>query len=109
MGAELLQRFLGQLLVGLHQHFAGLRIDHVVSRDASDHFVKRDRNLADLGCLQRAHDRLVELAALARQHLARLRILHVAADLGAEQLVGLELLGELFGIENQNVLAVVVV
>ena len=106
---ELLEGFLGQILVGANQHLAGGGIDDIVRGDAADNLVERDRDFADLRLLHRAHDGLVELAALAREHLARLGILDVAADPRTEQMVGDELLGVLPGVEDDNVLAVVVV
>src|SRR5208283_2179438 len=106
---ELLERFLGQLLVGANQHLAGGGIDDVVRRDAADNLVECDRNFADLRLLHRAHDGLVELAALARDNLARPGILDVAADPRTQQMVGDELLGVLPGVQDDYVLAVVVV
>ncbi len=43
---ELLEGFLGQLLVGANQHLAGGRIDDIVRRDAADNLVECDRNFA---------------------------------------------------------------
>src|SRR5208282_2991656 len=106
---ELLEGFFGEILVGANQHLAGGGIDDIVRRDAADNLVECDRNFADLRLLHRAHDGFVELAALARDDLARLGILNVAADPRTEQMVGDELLGVLLAVEDDYVLAVVVV
>ena len=106
---QLLEGVFGQLLVGADQHLAGGGIDDVVRRDAADDLVERNRHFAYLRLLHRADDSLVELAAFARDHLARLGILDVAADARAHQMVGDELLGVLPRIEVDYVLAVVIV
>src|SRR5208283_5167045 len=106
---ELLEGFLGEILVGANQHLAGGGIDDIVRGDAADNLVECDRNFADLRLLHRAHDGLVELAALARDNLARPGILDVAADPRTQQMVGDELLGVLPGVQDDYVLAVVVV
>ena len=65
---ELLDRLFGQLLVGLQQDFAGVGIDHIMGGNPADDLFERDRNLVDLGGLELAHDRLVELAPFARDN-----------------------------------------
>ncbi len=94
--AETVEVRLRNLLVALDDDFAGRLVDDVDRRDAlhvvfADQVLEADRNPADPGLVHPAQARLVELAVLAHEHVARV-VLHVVGRALAFQQLGIDLL-----------------
>ena len=71
----------GDLLVALEQHLAGLRDPSTsCADDAPDDLFERDRDLLDAGLLHLAERRLGELAAFLDDELVALGMADVAAS-----------------------------
>ena len=87
--AKLVELGLGQLLVALQQHFAGLLVDDVVRRRPCRRLPSTSTGRRSiLRVLQLPDRRLGELAVLLDEDLARLRVVDVARRaLAGEQLV----------------------
>src|SRR5947207_620255 len=107
--AEELELLVGDLLVGREHDLARPRVLDVVRRDPAEHLLEGDGNLLDAGLLHLSERRPGELAALLDDPLVALRVAEVPGRLHAHQVIGHEALRGLAAVEDDGVLAVVVV
>ena len=102
------RRSVRDLLVAFDQHFAGLGVGDVVGGDAPDDLFQGDRDLFHRGALHLLDGRLGDLASLFDDQLVVVAA-DVARCLEADQLIGLELLGNPAAVEEDRIGPVVVV
>src|SRR3990172_7690002 len=100
---------LGDLVVALDEHFLGLRIDDVVGSDPAGNLLPSYGNLLDPGGLHLAQHQAGKLFALLDDQLVGFGITHVRADLGTEQVIGMEHQSGLAPVEDNGVATVVIV
>ena len=107
--ANQVELLLGDLVVALDEHFLGLRIDDVVGSDPAVNLLPGYGNLLDPGGLHLTQHRAGKLFALPDDDLVRFGITHVRADLGAEQMIGIEHQSGLARVKDDGIAPVVIV